>query len=138
MWERCLALGMVRTTLKTSHVIAMPPVHWRADCWLATSHEHSVYCCVTKQRTVYQESVFAGTSFPTRCLAVGVVHVTANCLVMKPYVVAVYLNGLHDLKTGVKNFRMIQEAGLLQPLEMQTQSQMFVKWRCEIVEGLSE
>jgi hypothetical protein len=41
---------------------------------------------------------------------------------------AVYLNGLNDLKTGVRIFRMTQEAGVLQPLEMQTQSQMSVKW----------
>jgi hypothetical protein len=38
------------------------------------------------------------------------------------------LNGLNDLKTGVKIFRMVQEAGVLQPLEMQTQSRMSVKW----------
>jgi hypothetical protein len=49
-------------------------------------------------------------------------------MVMKPEVVAVYLNGLNDLKTSVRIIRMIQEAGVLQPLEMQTQSQMFVKW----------
>jgi hypothetical protein len=41
---------------------------------------------------------------------------------------SVYLNGLNDLKTGVRIFRMIQEAGVLHPLEMQTQSQMYVKW----------
>jgi hypothetical protein len=33
----CLALGLPRTTLKTSHVIAISSVHWRADCCLATS-----------------------------------------------------------------------------------------------------
>jgi hypothetical protein len=33
-----------------------------------------------------------------------------------------YLNGLNDLKTGVMIFKVIQEAGVLQPLEMQTQS----------------
>jgi hypothetical protein len=27
----CLALGMTRATLKMSHVIAISPVHWRAD-----------------------------------------------------------------------------------------------------------
>jgi hypothetical protein len=31
-----------------------------------------------------------------------------------------YLNGLNDLKAGVRTFRMIQEVGVLQPLEMQT------------------
>jgi hypothetical protein len=41
---------------------------------------------------------------------------------MKPEVVAVYLNGGNNLKTGVRIFRMI-----LQPLEMQTESQMSVK-----------
>jgi hypothetical protein len=33
-----------------------------------------------------------------------------------------------ELMNGVRIFRMIQEAGVLQPLEMQTQSQLFVKW----------
>jgi hypothetical protein len=42
-----------------------------------------------------------------------------------------YLNGSKDLK-------MVQEAGVLQPLEIQTQSQMSVKWWNEIVDGLSE
>jgi hypothetical protein len=49
-------------------------------------------------------------------------------VVMKSQDVAVYLNDLYDLKTGVKNVRMIQGAGVLQPLEMQTQSQMSIKW----------
>jgi hypothetical protein len=34
---------------------------------------------------------------------------------------------LNNLKTGVRIFRVIQEAGVLQPLEMQTQPEMFVK-----------
>jgi hypothetical protein len=34
--------------------------------------------------------------------------------------VTVHLNGLNDLKTGVRIFRMIQEAGVLHPLEMRT------------------
>jgi hypothetical protein len=38
----------------------------------------------------------------------------------------------------VRIFRMIQEAGVLHPLEMQTQSQMYVKWWHEIVDWLSE
>jgi hypothetical protein len=38
---------MVQTTLKTSHVMAISPVHWRADCCLATNCKHSSYCCVT-------------------------------------------------------------------------------------------
>jgi hypothetical protein len=33
---------------------------------------------------------------------------------------------------------MIQEAGALQHLEMQTQSEMSVKWWHEMVDGLSE
>jgi hypothetical protein len=43
----CIALGMVWTTLKTSHVIAILPVHWHADCCLTTSYEHLFYCCMT-------------------------------------------------------------------------------------------
>jgi hypothetical protein len=39
-----------------------------------------------------------------------------------------YSNDLIDLKKGVRIFRMIQEAGVLKLLEMQTQSQMSVKW----------
>jgi hypothetical protein len=40
-----------------------------------------------------------------------------------------YLNGLNDLKSSMRIFRMIQEAGVLQPLEMQMpmQSQMSLK-----------
>jgi hypothetical protein len=38
---------MAQTTLKTSHVIASSPPHWRADCCLAMSYKHSSYCCVT-------------------------------------------------------------------------------------------
>jgi hypothetical protein len=42
--------------------------------------------------------------------------------------IAVYLNGFNELKARVRIFRMFQEVSVLQPLEMQTQSQMFVKW----------
>jgi hypothetical protein len=35
-----------------------------------------------------------------------------------------YFNGVNDLKTGVRIFRMIQEVSVLQSLKMQTQSQM--------------
>jgi hypothetical protein len=35
-----------QTTQKTSHVIAISPDHWRADSCLATSYNHSSYCCV--------------------------------------------------------------------------------------------
>jgi hypothetical protein len=34
----------------------------------------------------------------------------------------------------VKIFRMVQEAGVLQPLEMQTQSRMSVKWWYETID----
>jgi hypothetical protein len=43
----CLALCMARTTLKTSYVITVLPVHCCADCCLATSYKYSSYCCVT-------------------------------------------------------------------------------------------
>jgi hypothetical protein len=46
--------------------------------------------------------------------------------------------GWNILKTGVRIFRMTQKAGILQPLEMQTQSEMSVKWWHEIISGLSE
>jgi hypothetical protein len=42
-------------------------------------------------------------------------------MVMKSYVVAVNLNGLNHLKTGVRFIRLSSEAGIIQPLEMQTQ-----------------
>jgi hypothetical protein len=48
-------------------------------------------------------------------------------VVTKPQDVAVCLNGLNDLKTGVRIFKMNKGAGVLQPLEMETQSQMPVK-----------
>jgi hypothetical protein len=38
----------------TSHVIAISPVHWHADCCLATSYKHSSYCCVRVSRGVYR------------------------------------------------------------------------------------
>jgi hypothetical protein len=42
------------------------------------------------------------------------------------------------LKTDVRIVRIIQKTGVLQPLEMQTQSQITVKWCHEITDGLSE
>jgi hypothetical protein len=45
---------MARTTLKTSHVIAILPVHWHADCCLETSYKHSFYFCVRISRGVYR------------------------------------------------------------------------------------
>jgi hypothetical protein len=57
---------------------------------------------------------------------------------MKPQTLAVYLNCLNDLKTGLRILRMIQGADVCQLLEMEKQPQTPVKlWR-EIVEGLSE
>jgi hypothetical protein len=50
----CLALGMMRTTLKTSHMIAISPVHWHTDCCLATSYKHWSSCCVRVSRGVYR------------------------------------------------------------------------------------
>jgi hypothetical protein len=41
-------------------------------------------------------------------------------------------------KNGWEDYLNIQEAGFLQPLEMRTQSQMSVKCRHEIVDGLFE
>jgi hypothetical protein len=32
---------VAQTTQKTSHVIAISPVHWRVDCCLETSYKHS-------------------------------------------------------------------------------------------------
>jgi hypothetical protein len=45
---------------------------------------------------------------------------------------------LNDLKRGVRIFSMIQKAGVLQPLEMQTQSQFSIKWWHEVVDWPSE
>jgi hypothetical protein len=44
---------IAQTTQKTSHVIAISPVHRRADCSLATSYKHSSYCCVRVSWDVY-------------------------------------------------------------------------------------
>jgi hypothetical protein len=41
-----LALGTAQTTLKTSHAIAISPVHWRADFCLTTTYKYSSYYCV--------------------------------------------------------------------------------------------
>jgi hypothetical protein len=45
---------VTQTTQKTSHLIAISPVHWRADCCLATSYKHSSYWCVRVSRGVYR------------------------------------------------------------------------------------
>jgi hypothetical protein len=49
-----------------------------------------------------------------------------------------YLNGLNDLKMGMRIFKMIQEAGVIEPLEVQAHSQISVKWRYEIVDWFSD
>jgi hypothetical protein len=38
---------LLRRAQKTSHVITISPVHWRADCCLATCYKHSSYRYVT-------------------------------------------------------------------------------------------
>jgi hypothetical protein len=45
---------VAQTTQETSHVIAISPVHWGADCCLATSYKHSSYCCVRVSQGVYR------------------------------------------------------------------------------------
>jgi hypothetical protein len=45
---------VAQTTQKTSHVITISPVHWRADCCLKTSYEHSPYCWVHVSWGVYR------------------------------------------------------------------------------------
>jgi hypothetical protein len=49
-----------------------------------------------------------------------------------------FLNGLNNLKMGMRIFRMQAEEGILQLFEMQTKSRMSVKWSHEFVDGLSE
>jgi hypothetical protein len=39
---------VAQTTQKATHVITISPVHWRADCWLATSSKYSSYYWATK------------------------------------------------------------------------------------------
>jgi hypothetical protein len=42
-----LYCSVAQTTHQISRVITISPVHWRADCCLATSYKRSSYCCVT-------------------------------------------------------------------------------------------
>jgi hypothetical protein len=44
---------VAQTTQKTSLMITISPVHWHADCCLATSYKHSSYCCVHVSQAVY-------------------------------------------------------------------------------------
>jgi hypothetical protein len=52
--ENTVLFWVAQTTQKTSHVIAISPVYWRADCCLATTYKHSSHCCVRLSRGVYQ------------------------------------------------------------------------------------
>jgi hypothetical protein len=45
---------VAQTTQESSHAITISPVHWRAECCLATSYNHSSYCCVRVSRSVYR------------------------------------------------------------------------------------
>jgi hypothetical protein len=49
----CLALGVARTTLKTIHVIVISPVHFFADCCLATSYKRSSCCWLRLNEKVF-------------------------------------------------------------------------------------
>jgi hypothetical protein len=44
---------VVQTTQKTSHVIAISPVHWHTDCCLAMNYKHLSYCSVTLSEKVF-------------------------------------------------------------------------------------
>jgi hypothetical protein len=44
---------VAQTTQKTSDAITISPVHWLADCCLATSYKHSSYFCVTLSEKVF-------------------------------------------------------------------------------------
>lgn len=59
-------------------------------------------------------------------------------MVTMPYDVDVCMNGLNDLKTGMRIFRMIQEPDVLQRLKMQTQLGYVDEMWHKIVDWLSE
>jgi hypothetical protein len=44
---------VAQTTQKTSHVITISAVHWRADCYLPTSYKHESYCYVNLGEKVF-------------------------------------------------------------------------------------
>jgi hypothetical protein len=46
---------VAQTTQKRTHVITISPVHWLADCCLATSYKHQSYCCVILSEKVFIE-----------------------------------------------------------------------------------
>jgi hypothetical protein len=52
---------------------------------------------------------------------------TVSTLLSHTWVFEWYLNGLNDLKMGVRIFRMIKPLSILQLLEIQAQSQMSMK-----------
>jgi hypothetical protein len=41
---------VAQITQKTSHMISIFPVHWRADCYLGTSYKYSPYCVTLSQK----------------------------------------------------------------------------------------
>jgi hypothetical protein len=41
-------------TTQKSQLITISPVHWRADCCLATIYNHSSYCCMRVLRGIYR------------------------------------------------------------------------------------
>jgi hypothetical protein len=49
---------VAQTMQETSHVITISPVHWRADCYLATCYKHSSYCCMRVSRDVYRAAAW--------------------------------------------------------------------------------
>jgi hypothetical protein len=67
---------LTQTTQKTSHVITILPVHWRADCCLATRYKRSSYCCVTLSEKVFIAPLRSYTSYNIYC------SVYARCQVM--------------------------------------------------------
>jgi hypothetical protein len=81
---RPLLLHSADLTENTTHMVPTQRVHWRADCRLATSYEHSSYCCMftislpsngNALSIVGQEFLFAGTCLSSCSLATDI-HVT--------------------------------------------------------------
>jgi hypothetical protein len=54
----CRYIYTARTTQKTRHVVTSRWFHWCADCCLATSYEHSSYCCLRVSRGVYRAVIW--------------------------------------------------------------------------------
>jgi hypothetical protein len=50
---RPLCCCMAQTTLKTSHMIGISPVHWRAGGSLATNYKYSSYYCVILSEKIF-------------------------------------------------------------------------------------